>query len=150
MSEVNKGREYSANEMVKEVLTTGKSTYLEEVVEEINSQLGTKFELETIGEGEQTCFRIVEKTQINNTKVITSFDRIDVLSQIIGNANDRVQDPMTKILTPMKLQTQGIEVSVTNIIIEILSSTAEGIEQDADFNKQCDEYYQKVVSELKA
>lgn len=139
---------YTVEEAVKEAITKGTCELASIVLNKINKDIGFKFELETIGEGEDTLFRIIEKISDDNIKIISSFINIITLCTILISYMKGL-DTIEMVSCAAKiLISEGKEVTDKNISLYMLVTCTSIYESSSDRISRDGKIYRDTIDKL--
>lgn len=108
------------NELIKEAIEKGTSAFITINLDKFNVRDGFKFKLESIGEGKDAMFRIVENSQINNVKIITPFLNILSISTIICSYVTGIEKEELQKIAYYSLTLNNEEITEETILLKML------------------------------
>lgn len=116
--------EATLEEIVKEVIEKGTSKSIENVFNFINSVYQTSFKLESIAEGKDILFRIIDDTVKNSVKIITPFVNILSISVILSGLSLGLKNDNIIKATALLLKGEGMEINNKNAVTTMLTHCA--------------------------
>jgi hypothetical protein len=133
---------------VREVIETGKSAKLDRAIDSMNDQLGSKVYIESFGEGADILFRLVNKISAIEGDILTNFNNIVVLGEILMNAQTSSDNEVfiSSIVNLVKLSNE--EPTPEKVIVEVIRNIASSIEGDGEFRLKCNHKYFDCLTEL--